>query len=296
MEGEIDMVKYDNKNWLKLLFSFEGSVIWAIYPKVLFFTITSILITYFYPQISHVKVSPTPFTIIGGVLGFLLVFRTNTSYDRYWEGRKLWGEINNQTRNMAMKIINYCGKNHEKAERITNLQIAFINILKDVLRDEHNFEYIKKYIRGHELEELKKSKLPHILTASLISKELVSLRRSGEISDSEFLAASGNLDTLVNSAGGIERIGRTPIPVGYALHIKRVLFIFCLMFPFGFVDTIGWITVPVALFITYAFLGIEEIGVEIEDPFGTDANDLPINDITAALENGIEELKKLEVN
>ena len=100
------MVKYDNKSWLKLLFSFKGSVIWEIYPKIMFFAVTATIITYFYPRINHVKVSPVPFTIIGGVLGFLLVFRTNTSYDRYWEGRKLWGEITNQTRNIAIKVEN----------------------------------------------------------------------------------------------------------------------------------------------------------------------------------------------
>lgn len=286
------MVNYDNKNWLKLLFSFKGSVVNEIYPKVIFFTLNSLLITLFYEEVYKIKFSPVPFTIIGGVLGFLLVFRTNTSYDRYWEGRKLWGEITNQTRNITVKTAALLHDDLKHRDRIFELQKLFLYCIKEVVRDGIDIKRAEGILKSEQIEVLKKSKIPHILVISYIFAEVADLRKQQILGDAEFIGFSSNIDILTAAAGGIERIRKTPIPISYALHIKRLLFIFCFFVPFGFVDTIGWVTIPAVAFITYAFMGIEEIGVEIEDPFGTDQNDLPVDDIVLSLENCIDELKK----
>lgn len=290
------MVNYDNKRWLKILFTFKGSVIKEITPKVVIFTLNAMIITFFYHKMNNIKISTAPFTIIGGALGFLLVFRTNTSYDRYWEGRKLWGELTNQTRNLAIKIENYCINNKDKAKEIMNLHNAFLNLVKMTIRDEKDYGSVEKFMNKDLFEKIKKHKRPHIVIAAIISYKIMELKKSKIIDEIEHMLISQNMDTIMNATGGIERIRRTPIPIAYALHLKRVLYIFSFLLPLAFVDTIGWWTVPVVTFISYVFLGIEEIGVEIEDPFGEDANDLPIDDICINLEGNIEDIENILKN
>ena len=290
------MVNYDNKNWMKLLFTFKGSVIKEITPKVLFFTLYSVVIILISEYVIKIDIPSPALAIVGGALGFMLVFRTNTSYDRYWEGRKLWGELVNQTRNIAIKVENYCLNNSEAGNEIMKLQMAFLHTLKIAIRDEKDFSSVEKYVGKEKIEKITKYSRPYMVIIALIAAEILKLKNKKIIDETQYLLLSQNLDYVTNAAGGIERIRRTPLPIAYTLHLKRVLYIFCLILPFGFKEGFGWGAVPIVTFISYVFLGIEEIGVEIEDPFGEDANDLPIDEMCEALEKNIEEIENIIKN
>ena len=208
------MVNYNNKDWIKLLFTFKGSIVREISPKVIFFAIIAAIITALYGEFYHVKISTAPFTIIGGALGFLLVFRTNTSYDRYWGGRKLWGELTNHTRNLGIKLKTYCKNEKEITEEILKLHFAFLNLLKLTIRDEKDYSEVKKYMSNHVYNKIDGMVRPHIALSALISDKITELKNKKAIDEIQYMLLMQNIDAIVNAAEHIvtgKQIGRAHV-------------------------------------------------------------------------------------
>lgn len=276
------MIGYDNKNWLGLLFTFKGSIIKRIAPRLLIFiVITSILILLQEYQIFTINVKPTPWTIVGVALGLLLVFRTNTAYDRFWEGRRLWGDVINATRTMAINAIAYISPDHAESlmikEKLIKLLMVFSKLMKQRLREEKNLVEVQALLDMKEISILDKSVNLPVCTLAMIAKLIYKAYKLGMVAVQHVAIMNNNLNNLMNALGGCERIRYTPLPLAYTLHLKRFLYLFCLTLPMSLITDFGWWALAIVALVSYAFIGIEEIGVEIEDPFGDDPNDLPLD-------------------
>ncbi len=227
------------------------------------------------------------YSLIGFVLSLLLVFRTNTAYDRWWEGRKKWGELVNNTRNLAIKI----GSITDDAEieqffarMIPNYAFA----MKEHLRDGVNLNELE--LTDEERAELEgKGHIPsHI--AKLMYERLHKMKQDGQLTQEEFLSIDTNLKTFSDIIGACERIKNTPIPYSYSNFFKKFIFIYVTTVPLAFVDLFGYYSILIALFLFYVLVSMEILAEEIEDPFGDDDNDLPTQELSQKIRDNVQEM------
>jgi putative membrane protein len=226
------------------------------------------------------------------VLGLLLVFRTNTAYDRFWEGRKAWGTLVVTTRNLAREI--QLGVKAETAEaeaakqKALQLLSAFAIATKLHLRHQAIANELNSLGAAQVVADLKQSKNPPLDLVLHIGSYIQQQHGQGCIDSNQRWAMNNLLNELIAGLTSCERILSTPIPPAYATYLKSLLLLYCLLLPFGLVDQLQiWTGFAVAL-ISFILLGVEEIGNEIEDPFGTDPNDLPIDAICSNIINSVE--------
>jgi putative membrane protein len=226
-------------------------------------------------------------TLIGVALGLLLVFRTNSSYDRFWEGRKLWGALVNDTRNVGRLATTLLNADAELMSRTILWTTLFPWAVKGRLQG-------KKELGPHAArlpqdEVLKTQQAQHVALAvsRRITETVAEARRRGLITDIQQLMIDNVVSRLLDSLGACERIHLTPMPFAYMVHLRRALIIYLVTLPMALVESMGWATIAAQLLISYVMLGVEEIGVEIEDPFGDDENDLPLKSICETIDNNL---------
>ena len=291
------MIAYNPKDWLKLIFIFHKSDTFRmLLPALLIAAAYSTLLTYLSIEVHYLEFKST--TVIHSLLGFvismLLVFRTNTAYDRWWEGRKLWGELVNSSRNFALKINTMIPPESKKEkENLITLIGNFPFVLKEHLRGRFKaveFETNKTIT----IEDLNKvNHKPNALIWA-IEKEVMQAYKNKNITNEQLLLLNDELKTMANVCGACERIKNTPIPYSYSMFLKKFIFAYVFTMPVGFVYDFKYWTAPIVVFIFYAFASIELIAEEIEDPFGTDANDLPLDAIAITIRTNVKEIATFE--
>jgi putative membrane protein len=281
--------------WLQQAFQIKGSVFLAIYQRVAWVGVFAFIISLLY----YLKI-PVSEPIFGGVvpsivLGLLLVFRTNTAYERYWEGRKLWGSIVNDSRNLAWQIWVIIGEvePEDRANKIAAMRLveAFSVACKLSLKSEPVNRELAELISESQYLQLQKSKIPALQIVSWIGDYLQQQYKRGNdiLHYSHVVLMQTILKNMIDCLGGCERILRTPLPLAYTIHLKQLLLIYCLLLPFQIVHELGWGTSPIVALISFTLFGIEEIGLEIENPFGDDPNDLPLDAICTTIKRNIED-------
>lgn len=287
------MIKYDPKTWLKPIFQlYKSDTLRILLPEMLLlaaYTTGICYLAFHYIEestIRSLKSTSTVHSLIGFVLGLLLVFRTNTAYDRWWEGRKLWGQLINCSRNAAIKVKNIIPEGKERLRMFKMLQLYPV-VLKDHLRNRTGSEFNETFSEWQ--EEI--SHRPNFV-ADHLYRDLNSVYRSNGISGESFLSVDREFAQLTEITGACERIKNTPIPFSYNLFMKKFLFIYIVTLPLGFFADFGYWTIPVTLFIFYVLFSLEILAEEIEDPFGTDENDLPLDELADKIHANIQELKK----
>ncbi|MEG3436295.1 bestrophin family ion channel [Pannus brasiliensis CCIBt3594] len=290
-------MKQESQDWLKILFCWRGSVIPAILPQVAICALFSLFIS-----LIDVRGFNLGLPLAGGivpsiVLGLLLVFRTNTAYERFWEGRKIWGAIVNTSRNLARSIwVSIEERNSEDTgEKIAALRllIAFAVAMKLHLRSEPVSPELARLLEGDRYEKLKEMNNPPLEIAFWLGDYLQRQQDTDRVNSYQLVAMFKLLDILVDSLGACERILKTPIPLAYAIHLKQLLFIYCLTLPFQVVNELKLWTAFFVSLVSFTVFGIEAIGIEIENPFGHDRNDLPLDKICETMERNIEDLISL---
>jgi len=229
-------------------------------------------------------------SILGFALSMLLVFRTNTAYERWWEGRKLWGDAVNNSRNFILKI-NAFIKNPTSKKELASIIINYNYILKNHLRAKET-TYIAPHLPKELLDELSTvNHKPNAVAKHLYTK-INSLFLNKEIGDTQLLLLNDEAKSFTNICGSCERIKNTPIPYSYNLFLKKIIFLYVFTIPFMFGPDFRYATIPVSIAILYVFASIELIAEEIEDPFGEDDNDLPLDDICDRIEIHLNEIIK----
>jgi putative membrane protein len=229
-------------------------------------------------------------SLLGFVISMLLVFRTNTAYDRWWEGRKQWGSLMNGSRNLALKIAGLIGPEYH-AERqffmkmIPNYAFSLKNHLRNRFLGEE-FEDSALYPRT----ALKTNDhIPNQIAAAMFAK-VIELQRNGALLPEHTLLLNHELEGFTNICGACERIKNTPIPLSYSSFIKKFIFLYCLTLPIGYVFSLHFLVIPFVMFVFYILASLEVIAEEIEDPFGEDSNDLPMERICKGIQTSTEAL------
>lgn len=287
------MIEYDNKEWFKHIFVWRGSVLKGTLIRVLIFVAWTAMITFFFesniiPKIA--KIDMVVFNIVGLALGLLLVFRTNTSYDRWWEGRKLLGANVNASRNIAFTLDNIIPKeDRDSRDDFLQLFVSFHFAVKERLRDGVKPEHLPMLNNKYHEVVFNSHHAPNAIMKLLRSK--IELFRANNLDKNpEFLSLYTETHNLINNMGGMERIRFTPVPFAYASHLQLFILVYLLALPFGLNQNFGWMALPVMGFITLILVGINDIGVEIEDPFGDDPNDLPVDNICENIKKNMNEI------
>ncbi|GAC1314392.1 MAG: bestrophin family ion channel [Mucilaginibacter sp.] len=239
-----------------------------------------------------IPLNPAPFTLFGIALALFLGFRNNASYDRFWEGRKLWGSVLNDTRSLARQSLTFTTYLSESAEinEFINLLIAYTYALKHQLRNTDAAEDLKRLLSPALYEKLAATLFKPVMIIQELGRWVQQRKAEGSIDTITQLAFDNNLNKLSEIVGGCERIASTPIPYTYSVLLHRTVYVYCFLLPFGFVDSLGWFTPIITVFIAYTFVALEAIADEIEEPFGTEPNDLALNDMARMIENTLLEI------
>ncbi len=288
----------EKRRWLQIAFQIRGSVIRAVMPRSFFCSMFGLLITVLHVYQFPVALPALTSLIPNIVLGLLLVFRTNTAYERFWEGRKFWGAMINTVRNLARQIwvaipeTNECDR-QEKIKALY-LLVAFAMTTKFHLRNEPLGSELNKLLPVDRISKLQTMNNPPLEVAFWIGDYLQCQHQRDRLHVYQLSAMHELLDRLVDILGGCERILKTPMPIAYAIHLKQLLLLYCLSLPFQMVGNLGWWTAPTVLLISFTLFGIEEIGIEIENPFGHDSNDLPLDSICETMLRNIQDLITLQ--
>ncbi|HEY9876146.1 MAG TPA: bestrophin family ion channel [Candidatus Obscuribacterales bacterium] len=281
-------------HWFKVALMVKGSVIPSILNRVILCGGFGLLISILFYLKLPVYWQNLESVVPSIVLGLLLVFRTNTAYERFWEGRKLWGTLVNNVRNLArliwVAIDEQEPEDRAKKEATLRLLIAFAVATKLHLRSQAINSELEMLMSPSRYFKLKTMNNPPLEIAFWIGDYLQQQYKRNCINLYQMNALNDVLNSMVDVLGGCERILKTPMPMAYAIHLKQMLLIYCLLLPFQLVHDLSWATGPIVALISFTLFGIEEIGVEIENPFGHDANDLPLDAICATMRRNIEDL------
>jgi putative membrane protein len=281
-------------SWFHIALRWKGSVVPEVLPRSLLCGLFGVVI--YILHLLSIKVSlPILGSIIPNiVLGLLLVFRTNTAYERFWEGRKAWGTLVNTVRNLSRQILvaisEHQPKDRQAKVAAVKLLPAFAIALKLHLRSEPVNAELEANLSSEQFHRLKTMNHPPLEIAFWISSYLQEQAQQDKLDRYQLSDMVQLLNYMIDVAGICERILRTPIPLAYSIHLKQLLMIYSLSLPFQMVDQLEWMTGPIVALISFTLLGIEEIGIQIEDPFGHDANDLPLDNICNSMMRNIEDL------
>ena len=286
------MIQYNPKSWFSLIFDvYSRYVIRSLFPLLFFMVVyTSIFCYLIIDYFQYSLVGTAIFhSLLGVVLGLFLVLRTNTAYDRWWEGRKQWGKLVNDTRGLSMKIRSIFPDDKDTWDYFRQMAPNFVFACKEFLREGVLMEELDFDNKDEEKLIINSEHRPNIIVA-LMYDWILAKYKKGKISGQELYILDNELKGLIDVMGACERIKTTPLPYSYSMYIKKFLFIFTITLPFGMVDTFGYWTIVIVFLAFYILVSIELISEEIEDPFGKDINDLPTNNIAVKIKKNVREI------
>lgn len=295
------MIVRERPNGLRLFFIIRGSIIPRIKWPLCVTILLAALVTVSHGTLFTLKITmtPIPFSLIGLALAIFIGFRNSASYDRYWEGRKLWGELIIMCRSLTRQILTFVTPESEGSPNWPPLKkgdlrilmvyrlIAFAHALRHHLRDSDISQEAREYLSADEAAQLG---LAHSKPDYLLQRMAYDLRQCLEKKQvQEYFAASmdANVTSLTSVLTGCERIKNTPIPFTYNLLLHRTAYLYCFLLPFGLVDSIGFMTPFVVGIVSFTFFGLDALGDEIEEPFGVLPNDLALCSMCRTIERDL---------
>jgi putative membrane protein len=268
---------------------------WLRRPALIFmafytFGVCYLILEIIQPDKEEFTSTTTLHSLLGIVLGLFLVFRINSAYDRWWEGRKLWGSMVNSTRNFALKLSAYLDKDDRENRNWFSMMIPnFVTASKEHLRKGVQLSELEA-VDDQFLDKLKaRNHKPNAISGIMYSK-VNELYKAGKLTGDQFFNLDKELKDFIDIIGACERIKNTPIPYSYSMYIKKFVFTYIITLPFGFVTTFKYVTIPAVLLIAFVLLSVELISEEIEDPFGRDVNDLPTDELSRKIRENIREI------
>jgi putative membrane protein len=268
------MIPYDPKRWWHVLFSFPQSPIFAtLLLDVIGVGLYAAFIVWLEQDYLKLEVplGPTMLSLLGIILGLLLVFRTNTAYDRWWEGRKLWGQLVNVSRALARQLDALLPPGDDARSRYQRILVAFPGALAAHLRNMTGTAGPR----------------PGDLVTELVKGMRQDIRRGALPAESQ-VALTPMVQSFDDILGACERIRKTPLPFSYSSYIKQFVVLFAMLTPFALAREFGYGTVIASMFLFFSTMGIELLAGEVEEPFGADRNDLPLEEIGATIVRDVD--------
>jgi putative membrane protein len=290
------MVDYNPKAWFSLItHTYSRHVMRTLMPVMIFMAVYSFLTCYLVLDVFklHEKdfhSTTAMHSLLGIVLGLFLVFRTNSAYDRWWEGRKLWGLMVNNTRNFSFKINSFLPKDDlENRSFFAKMIYNFAYSTRESLRKGVDLTQLEAVGPDFQKHFAGIKHIPNKIS-SMMYERITMLYAEKRITGDQLFIVDKELKEFSDILGGCERIRNTPIPYSYSMYIKKFIFIFIITLPIGFVTLTEYMTVLIVVLISFVILSVELIAEEIEDPFGRDINDLPTDELTSKIRDNVNEI------
>tara|TARA_B100000900_G_scaffold261121_1_gene222578 strand:+ start:186 stop:1055 length:870 start_codon:yes stop_codon:yes gene_type:complete len=286
------MIKYNPKSWFKHIISLNQSdTLSKLWKELIAIGLLTLGIAHL--EVKYIE-NTEPFdslmqvySLVGFALSLLLVFRTNTAYDRWWEGRKKWGELVNNTRNLSLKINTVCANKEDRKyfkRMISNYPFA----MKEHLRSGVDLNQLD--LTEEERNEISTYDHKPNYILKRIYERLEGLKKAGALSEEGYIVVDTNMKTFSDIIGACERIKNTPIPYSYSIFFKKFIFIYVTTLPLAFVNSFGYYSSLVSIFVFYILVSMEILAEEIEDPFGKDDNDLPTDGLSQKIKDNVHEI------
>jgi putative membrane protein len=285
------MIVPKSTSWLSTLTAIRGTTLDRTWPRILVVTVTAVAVTLLHDRYKVFTTSLTvaPFTLIGLALGIFLGFRNNTSYDRFWEGRKLWGALVNTSRSVARQIFTLVDTDDETRRELVYRMLAYVHGLRIHLRDIPSVDDLAPFLPEEELVALPDENNRPNAIAHRMGERFRELFDAGKIDVMHLPVLEESLTRMLDIQGGCERIKSTPIPYSYNVLMHRIVGVYCFALPFGLVATLHDATPWVVALVAYAFFGLDAVGEQIEEPFGLDVNDLPLDGLCTTIEMNLRQ-------
>ncbi|UCP00663.1 bestrophin family protein [Metapseudomonas lalkuanensis] len=278
------MIVRPKPNLLIILTALKGSIARHIALRTLLITLLACLIVVverLHPD-WFTRINAMPFTLLGLALSIFLSFRNNACYDRWWEGRKAWGQIIIEVRSFIRQSVAI--DDAPTREALLRELCGFAHALNARLRGEDELAAARPWL----------SDAPdtHGINTSdgllrRIGGQCARLASQGQINEWRYTLLESRLSGLSCAQATCERIKNTPLPFPYTLLLHRTSYIFCLLLPFAMAGALGWLTPIITIIVAYTFFGLDAIGDQLEDPFGRDENDLATDSMVRTLEREI---------
>jgi len=298
------MIEYNNKVWFRHILNFHKTdtfriLLWEMLIVAIYTALVAAVEIHFLRDLrlngsgesieKALKNTTIMHSILGFVLSLLVVFRTNTAYDRWWEGRKLWGALVNNTRNLSVKINAFIPESCQAEREFFRTMIGeFPTALKEHLRTGINLDEIED-AEGFKERFADKEHIPNLLIQQMYRKTK-SLYAAGHLSGDELIVVDKELKSFLDIMGACERIKNTPIPFSYSIFLKKFIFFYIVTLPIGFVAYFEYWAIPISVFVFYVLVSLEIIAEEIEMPFGLDPNDLPTQKLSDMIRRNVREI------
>ncbi|HKA87177.1 MAG TPA: bestrophin family protein [Haliangiales bacterium] len=282
------MVDYDAKSWFGLMFQMRGAVLPRVLGRMVLVAAIGVVAALLFER-NGMYVPPVGHTLVGVALGLLLVFRTNTAYERFWDGRRLFGTLVNHMRDFARQATSYLPDADDRRLLVRYIQLTYV-LIRQHVRRERDLAVVGGLATDEERAALEPAACRPMLPMRWISDRLAQRANAQALHEGRVRMLDIHLSVIAECLGGAERILTTPIPFAYAQHIKSFLALFCLTAPFAIVQVMGWYTPLASAIVAFALFGIDEIGVEIEEPFGYDPNDLPLDRFGETISRDIRQI------
>jgi ion channel-forming bestrophin family protein len=285
------MIPYDRDNWVRTCFSWTGTVLPQVLGQVGMLTGFCLLLylvnEFALPHYLKLPIEDTAaLTVLGVALSMLIVFRTNSSNNRYWEARSHWGMLINTSRNLIRLAAQAAGP----ADDLARLLTAYLFVLKEQLRDNPDLTSIRHLVPGRVMERLEQVGNRAQILAAFMTEWVLSRQTEGRLNPYTAMRLEALIEVLVDQQGACEKIHRTPLPFVYASLIKQVLFVYLLTLPFILVPRMTFMAPLIVAVLSLGLLGIENAGVELEDPFGLEPNHLPLDQLCAMVARDVADL------
>lgn len=292
------MIVRPKKNWFSMLFVWNGSVLQTIIPQLLFLAVVSSFAVLTQGRILGEKIplNTAPFTLFGVALTIFLAFRNNASYERFKEARHLWGNVLIASRSLTSQILCYVheGGGSDRAQLVNGL-IAFVYALKHQLRHTDPTQDLVRILGRDTADRFRSKHYQPIAILNDIRGKLGRLQSGERVSDTKLWMFDGQINELEKTVGGCERIASTPIPFSYGVLLHRTVYAYCIMLPFGLVDSTELFTPIISVFVAYTLIALEAIADEVSEPFGVAPNALALDAITRNIERSLLELCNREI-
>ena len=290
----------DRNGFWRDAFALQGSVTPLVLPYVLTFGLFAAGICLFSWICERAfdwrfGLEVAPHEIAGAALGLILILRTNAGYDRWWEARKLWGGIVNQSRNLAISAVSYGPADQAWRDQFVRWAAVFPHAARCSLRGERESPEIADLVGRENAEQI--ASADHM--PSYVAWKLAVLLRAAcdhhHFSGFAFMQVDKERALLIDHIGACERILKTPLPLVYSIKIRRFITLFLFSLPLALLHRMSndWLVPFITMLVAYPLISLDQIGVELQNPFAKqNLSHLPLGDISATIERNLAGILK----
>lgn len=284
------MIVRNAPGFLSLFLVYQGSIAPRVLPRIVAMALLAVItdrVCAHWPNL-FAGMTTAPFAFLGVALSLYLGFRNNACYERWWEARKLWGQVMIDVRSLVRLSTAYLSGQSKEAEASRRQMIlllgGFVMAMRDYLRHRCPLDSLKPWLTEYQLEKVAESVNPVDMVLTLIGNELAAATRDGSLDTITARNFERHLSSLSAVLAGCERIDNTPLPFAYTVLVHRVCYIYCVLLPFGLVAETASMTPLITAIVAYAFFGLDELSQELGQPFGNTPNSLPLNAMSRTME------------